>query len=235
METIVLSLGGSIIVPDKPDYFFLREFKNFILTNLNRYSFIIVCGGGKTNFYYNEAAKRISDVSKNDLDLIGIMATKLNAELVRSIFGGYAYPKIITSPNSIVFKNFYKDNFKKNNKTKVFVASGWKPGNSSDYVSVLIAKNLRCKRIFNLTNVDYVYDKDPRMNKDAKKIVSISWNDFRKMFSSEWQPRMNSPFDPIASKEAQKHKLKVFILKGTDLKNLQNAFENKDFVGTTIY
>ena len=99
METLVLSVGGSIISPDKPDYFFLKEFKNFVIKNLDKYKFIIVTGGGKTNFYYNEAAKRVSKITDEDLDWLGIAATRLNAELLRIIFGDSAYSKVIYNPN----------------------------------------------------------------------------------------------------------------------------------------
>ncbi|MEM4397766.1 MAG: UMP kinase [Candidatus Woesearchaeota archaeon] len=247
---IILSLGGSLIVPDKPDEIFLKNFKDFVLSFLNEkyylnYSFVIICGGGKTNFYYNEAAKKISSPSKKDLDLIGISATKLNAEFVRAIFGEMAFEKIITSPNSKILKNINRDSNNKNNKNKnntnknnknkkIYIVSGWKPGNSSDYVSVLIAKNLNADRVFNLTNVDYVYDKDPKKFSDAKKIEKITWQDYRKIIGNEWLPRMNSPFDPIASKEAEKLKLKVYILNGRNLENLKRAIEKNDFIGTLI-
>lgn len=222
MKTIVLSLGGSIICPDKPDYFFLGEFKNFIIKNLDKYRFIIVCGGGKTNSYYNYAAQRVSEIKKDDLDWIGIMATRLNAELVRTIFGELAYERVIYDPNEDI-------------KTeKILVAAGWKPGCSTDYDTVLLAKKNSAKEIINLSNISYVYDKDPGKFSDAKKLFSISWKDYRKIVGNKWSPRLSSPFDPIASKEAQKNKMKVIIMKGTVIKNLEDYLSGKSFEGTII-
>ena len=223
METLLLSLGGSIITPDRPDYFFLMEFKNFVLRHLNKYRFIIVCGGGKTNFYYNEAASRVSNVKKEDLDWIGVMATRLNAELMRSIFGELAHKKVIYNPEK-----------KLRTKKKIIIASGWKPGWSTDYVSVLLAKQFEVKKIINMTNISYVYDKDPKKFKNAKKLFQIKWKDYRKLIGNKWTPRMNSPFDPIASREAEKLKLEVVVLKGTDLKNVVNFLDGKSFDGTII-
>jgi len=218
-----MSVGGSIIVPDKPDYFFLNEFKNFVIKHLNKYRFIIMCGGGKTNTYYNRAAKRISKISNNDLDWLGIMASRLNAELVRTIFGELAHDKVIYDPTKKI-----------SSKKKIIIGAGYKPGWSTDYDAVLIARQLKVEKILNLTNIAHVYDKDPSKYKDAKKLFEVSWKEYRKIVGSRWSPRLNSPFDPIASKEAQKLKLKVAILKGTDLKNVENYILGKDFDGTVI-
>ncbi len=223
MKTIILSVGGSIISPDKPDYFFLREFKNFIIRNLKKYRFIIVCGGGKTNSYYNEAAKRVSNIKKEDLDWLGITATRLNAELVRTIFGEVAYKKVIYNPEAKL----------KTNK-KIIIAAGWKPGRSTDFVAVILAKKFEAKEIINMTNISYVYDKDPTKFKDAKKLFNITWKEYRKIIGNKWTPRLNSPFDPIASREAQKNKLTVIIIKGTDLNNVERNLHEKNFDGTII-
>ena len=199
------------------------KFKNFIINNLNKYKFIIVCGGGKTSSYYNSAAKRVSDISDENLDYLGIAATKLNSELVRVIFGDYAYENVIHDPTKKIITN-----------KKIIIASGWKPGRSTDYIAVYLGNKLGAKKILNLTNIEYVYDKDPRSNKDAKKLFNISWKEFRKIVGNKWTPRLNSPFDPIASIEAQKNKMSVIILKGTNLKNIQDYFEGKAFIGTII-
>jgi len=86
-----------------------------------------------------------------------------------------------------------------------------------------------------LTNVDYVYDKDPNKFKSAKPFKEISWKDYLKLIEQKWIPGMSAPFDPIASKLAQKFKFKVIILNGRKLKNLENYLENKNFTGTIIY
>ena len=48
METIVMSVGGSLIVPDQIDTVFLAELKEFIVkeTATGR-RFIIIAGGGR--------------------------------------------------------------------------------------------------------------------------------------------------------------------------------------------
>ncbi|MEK6857566.1 MAG: UMP kinase, partial [Nanoarchaeota archaeon] len=80
----------------------------------------------------------------------------------------------------------------------------------------------------------YAYDKDPRKFPGAEPILRTDWKTFRSYLPKKWDPGLNSPFDPIASKEAQKLKLKVIIANGRNIKNLKNIFENKDFKGSII-
>ena len=93
---------------------------------------------------------------------------------------------------------------------------------------------LGAKRIINLSNIDYVYDSDPKINSNAKKIEKISWKDYKALIPKEWNPGLNSPFDPIASKIAEEEKMKVAILNGKNISNLEKYLNGKDFIGTVI-
>ncbi|MBI2129145.1 UMP kinase [Candidatus Woesearchaeota archaeon] len=225
MKTTIISLGGSLIIPDSIDVNFLKNFKAIVLDFIKKNNkLIIVCGGGGINKNYNAAAREIGSIKDDDLDWLGIACTKLNAELVRCIFSNHAYEKVVNNPTEKI----------KTGK-KIIVASGWKPGWSSDYDSVLLAKNFGSKTVINLTNIDYVYDKDPSKFQDAKPIKEIKWKAYRKIVGDKWTPRLNAPFDPIASKEAEKLKIKVMIANGKDLDNLKKILNEKEFIGTTIY
>ncbi|MFZ8848087.1 MAG: UMP kinase [Minisyncoccia bacterium] len=226
MEKIyVISLGGSLVVPNEINIKFLSLFKNIIEKKIKENKkFIIIVGGGKTARNYQNAAKSLTKVSNEDLDWLGIHATRINAHLLLTIFRKYAYFRIIKNPKE-------KINFKE----KILIAAGWKPGFSTDYDAVLLAKTYGSDTIINLTNVDYVYDKDPNKFKDAKPFKEISWKDYLKLIEQKWIPGMSAPFDPIASKLAQKFKFKVIILNGRKLKNLENYLANKSFKGTIIY
>ncbi len=224
-KTVIFSLGGSLIVPKGIiDIKFLKEFKRFILTLLdNKYRVVLIAGGGGICRYYNDEAKKITAIKNENLDLIGIAATKLNAELIRSIFSDYAYFKVIANPYTKI----------KTNK-KIIVASGWKPGFSSDKDAVIWAKNFKGELVINLSNIDFVYNKDPRKYSDAKPIKEISWTDFRKIGGNKWLPGKSWPFDPVASRLAQQFKLKVIVINGQKIKNLKNCLMGKNFKGTII-
>lgn len=227
-KTIVISLGGSLIVPDEIDWKFLKQFKKIIETEIKRgFHFIIVTGGGKTCRKYQAAAKKITKLESNDVDWIGIHSSRLNAHLIRTIFRNHAHPIINTNPYDL--EGFLKT------KEPILVAAGYRPGNSTDYISVLLAKNFAVKKIINLSNIDYVYNKDPRKFKNAKKIKEISWPEFQKIVGDKWDPGLNAPFDPVASRIAAKEKMEVVILNGRKLSNFKKYLNGEKFVGTTIH
>jgi len=223
-QTYVLSVGGSLIVPGEVDTEFLKKFRVLILKKVkNGDKFFIVCGGGAAAKRYNEAARKIRNISDDELDWVGIMATRFNAQFMRILFGNLAHNEVIIDPT------------KKINSVKpIVVGAGYKPGWSSDYDAVMIAKVSGAKTVINLSNIDYAYTDDPRKNPEAKKIENISWKDFRKIVGNVWKPRMNKPFDPIASKLAEKSKVRVIILNGRKAENFENCLEGKKFQGTVI-
>ncbi|GBD34473.1 Uridylate kinase [bacterium HR35] len=225
MKFFVISLGGSLVVPQEIDFNFLKKFKNLIdyYTKKN-FKFIIIVGGGKIARKYQQAAKKLTKPSTEDLDWLGIHATRLNAHLLLTIFRDKAYYRIIKNPKE-------KVNFRE----KILIAAGWKPGFSTDYDAVWLAKTYGSDTIINLTNIDYVYDKDPNKYKDAKPLREISWSNYLKLIRNDWTPGMSAPFDPIASKLAKKFKFKVVIINGRKLSHLKRFLENKKFIGTIIY
>lgn len=223
-ERIVVSVGGSLIVPDGIDTDFLTRFKTLIIEKVQRgFSFTIIAGGGRTARRYQEAANDVTPLSRQDLDWLGIHGTRLNGQLLRDIFVGYAHPQVIKNPTIDVDAD-----------EPIIIAAGWQPGWSTDYCAVLMAKNIGAKRLVNLSNIDYVYESDPRQNPDAKKIEHIDWASFRALIPKEWDPGLSSPFDPIAAKEAEALHLEVAIMSGARLEEFSNYLDDKPFVGTTI-
>ncbi|GIW66098.1 MAG: uridylate kinase [Candidatus Parcubacteria bacterium] len=222
MKIFVISLGGSLTVPQEIDIKFLKKFKK-IIDAMDGKKFIIIVGGGRTARNYQRAAKKIVNITNEDLDWLGIHATRLNAHLLLTIFRDKAYYRIIKNPKE-------KVNFKE----QILIAAGWKPGFSTDYDAVLLAKTYNSNIILNLTNIDYVYDKDPNKYKDAKPFKNISWNDYLKLIKNNWIPGISVPFDPIASRLAKNLKFKVVVINGKKINNLRKFLENKKFNGTII-
>lgn len=222
--TIIISVGGSLIVPGEIDTAFLAEFKALILEYISKgFRFVIIAGGGKTARKYQDAGNTVTPLSKEDMDWLGIHSTRLNGHLMRSVFVHEAHPVIITNPHDDVIW-----------RESVLIAAGWRPGCSTDYDAVLLAKNLNVQKMINLSNIDYVYTADPRKDPTATPITTISWGEFKKLIPEEWDPGLSSPFDPIATREASKMGMEVVILNGLKLENLRNYLDNIPFVGTRI-
>ncbi|MFH0853521.1 MAG: UMP kinase [bacterium] len=223
-KLFVISLGGSLIAPDEIDVKYLKNFKKVILAWVRRgYRFCIITGGGKTNKRYNMAAREITKIAPVDLDWIGIAATKLHAHLLRSIFGKWAHPVLYDNPEKP--PKFVKP---------ILFGGGYQPGHSSDVDAVLIAKALGIKTVINLSDIDHVYDKDPDRFPEAKPIKQINWSDYFKIIPKKWKPRLNSPFDPKASRLAKNNNISVYIIKGQRLSELKKALSGRAFRGTVI-
>jgi uridylate kinase len=223
-KLFVISLGGSLINPGAVDVGFLKKFRATILRQAQKGNrFILITGGGKLCRDFQHSLRQITKPSANDLDWIGISSTWLHADLVRLIFGKLSHPIIVKNPN-------HKVKFKE----KILVAGGWMPGRSTDDDAARLAKIYGAKIVINLSNINYVYTKDPRKFKDAKIIKEISWKNFRKIVGNKWDPGKNLPFDPTAAKLAERLRLKVIIANGKNLKNLQNILVEKNFKGTII-
>ncbi len=226
-KTHILSIGGSLLVPDGgPDRAFLKRLREMILPAVERGErFVLVVGGGKTARHYIDAAESVHGIEREDLDWLGIHATRLNGHLLRTIFRELANPVVVKNPLRLP---------KKWNEP-ILVAAGWKPGWSTDYVAVRLANRLNEKSVVNVSNIDYVYSEDPRKNPNAERFETMKWKDYRAIVGDTWDPGLSAPFDPIASKFANKHKMEVAIVNGVDFARVENAFEGREFIGTVLY
>lgn len=228
-DKIVISVGGSLIVPNGgPDTKFLTEFNKFIREQLaqnEKRQFFLVAGGGKIARTYRDVGASVigHELTRDDLDWLGIHATKFNAHLLRTIFRDLAHPYIIKHYEII-----------RKAEEPIVVGAGWKPGWSTDYCAVMLCEDYGIKEVINLSNVDMVFDKDPNKFEDAKPVEKISWQEFREMVGDKWTPGMNAPFDPIASKKAEELGIKVIVMNGKNFENLNKYLKGEDFVGTTI-
>lgn len=209
---------GGIDVP------FIRKFKTLISSQVRGGKrFVIICGGGRTARDYQAAAAKVTRLTRDDLDWLGIHATRLNAHLLRTVFRDLAHRRIVTDPRERISA-----------KEPVVIGAGWRPGCSTDYDAALLARKFGADTLINLTNTDYVYSADPRKDRAARKLPELSWREFRKMFGTAWDPGLNSPFDPVASKLAERMGLKVIVAGGTDLANVRAILNGRRFKGTVI-
>ena len=227
-ETIILKLGGSLIIPNGGlNISYVKEFYKFIKKQIKekKRRFIIVTGGGKLCRLYINAGTQITGhgLKKDDLDWLAIHVTRLNAHLLRTIFREISHPKIITDYDII-----------EKVKAPVLIAAGWKPGWSTDYNAAILAKDYNVKKIIKMCNIDYVYEKSPEEDPNAKRIEKMSWKRLQSIVGTDWFPGKSVPFDPIASKLALESKIILYFLNGSDLQNVEKAIDGKSFKGTII-
>jgi uridylate kinase len=224
----VISLGGSIVAPDNADGRFLKDFTELIRSLIaadDERRFIFVVGGGGPARIWQNAYREVCGgaVHNDEADWIGIMATRLNAQLVRAVMSEWCNQPVVTDPT-----------IAEPLSGKVLVAAGWKPGFSSDNDAVLLAERFNAQTVINLSNIEKVYTADPKKDSNARPLDHISWADFRAMVGDEWVPGKNVPFDPVASRHAEKLGLKVICAAGRDIANLKKILCGEEFTGTTI-
>ncbi len=237
-QCIVISLGGSILVPNTIDTEYVYSFTKFLLEiSKAKKKCCIIVGGGRTARAYiqslSEVAKKQGVLPPSEsLDWLGIQSTKLNAQLLKESVSALAqkhthmkvFPKIVNTLKNIDFTEY-----------NILFVYGMKPGSSTDYVATRFATHLGAKTVYNFTDVEYVYTKNPKKYSDAKPVFKCTWNDFKDILQmTSWKAGAHAPFDPIASQYAQKKGLKVVILNGLDLQNATKSVLGKKAKGTSI-
>lgn len=226
-HTVIISLGGSLLFSKgEVDTNFLEQFRELILRYVRRgYRFVIIVGGGTIARQYQNALRRLGIASSVEHDWIAIRVTHVHAHLLRILFGKYADDRVIMKPTEAhrgAFRN-----------KKILLAGGEKPGQTTDCVAVKCAIGVGATTVLNLSNVDYIYDRDPKKYREAKQLRELSWTEFQKLFPRRHTPGSNVPFDPVATALAKKHKLTVAFL-DSDLTNVNNFFKEKKFRGTIV-
>jgi uridylate kinase len=220
MKKVVISLGGSIVVPDKVNYSYLKNFKKLITNFSKRNKVVIVVGGGSTARKYMK--KKFDNTTNSRL---GITATRLNARLVNGIFNK-------KEPIPIRLTEVKKELKSKN--IVVCGALGYKKSCTTDGNAAQVAKKIKAEYLINMTNVKGLYDKNPKTNKSAKLIKKISFKDFLKMINKiKFQAGQHFVLDQFAAKLIARKKIKTYII-GPSLVNLKKVLSNKKFIGTTI-
>ena len=223
-KTVVVSLGGSQIIPDDVGYSYLKQFKEVILKHKYDINFVIVCGGGSLARKYIGAVKK-SGGGKYLQSLAGISATRANARFLYYFFGMDA-PHGVPHTMATVKKYLKKEGI-------VFCgALEYEPNQTSDSVAADLAKKFKGEFV-NLTNVKGLYDKDPNKYKNAKFIKKISWQDFDEIVQGmKFKPGQHFVLDQSASKVIKKKKIVTYIIK--NIRDFENYLLEKDFIGTRI-
>jgi len=219
---IVLSLGGSVIVPDKPDKAFLSKFKKFVYKIAKKENVAIVTGGGKTARNYINALKGIA--SKDSQDNIGIKSTEINALLLIYFLG--LRQKLPSDMKEAV----------KFAKNRISVCGGLRLGQTSDSVAAELAAETGARLFINMTNVRGLFNKDPTKFGDAKLVRKISFDGIiARIRRIKEKPGQHFILDSKAGQIIKQNKIKTVIAYGKDLKNIENVANNKKFIGTTIF
>ena len=222
---MVLSLGGSLIVPDAIDFSFLDKFKKEIEKNCKKTKFVIVCGGGSVARKYINALRK-EGKSEKELAFAGMESTRMNARFLMQFFGkeaNHSLPRDMQDVRNDLLKH----------NIVICGALRYADNETSDGTAAKIANFLSAEFI-NLTNVKGLYTSDPRKNKNSKFISKIDWIDFQKMIDKiKFEAGQHFVLDQQAAKVIKEHKIKTYIIDGRP-NNIEKIINGKRFIGTLI-
>jgi uridylate kinase len=218
IKKIVISLGGSVINPNRFRLRFLEKLALLSAEYALNAQLYFICGGG-----YRARRHMRSEKTTEGKDIAGILGTWENAEDVRKVFDIVlpTYPYILKAPKKVP------------TRYKAVIAGGWKPGFSTDAVAVEFARLVGAKAVLNVSNIDYLYSKDPKL-KGAKPLGKVTWDHFFRIIGTKRVPGGNYPFDPVAAKKAAELGLAVIIINGNKFWRIKSAFADK-YLGSMIY
>ena len=224
MEKIVVSIGGSILIPDKEDHVFIKKLADVLKDVSGKVRLMIVCGGGRTARYYVSTGREIGGTAYQ-LDMMGIGATRLNAELLRIALGDHAHDRVPLTVEEAADAM---------STGKIVVMGGTEPGHTTDAVAVMAAGKIGCKKVVNATSVDAVYSEDPKKNPDAERFTELTIKELSGIVYEEHDAGRSSVFDPLGVKLAMRDRVDILIVDGRDLNEVKGAILGKKIKGTVV-
>jgi uridylate kinase len=220
---IVIKLSGSLFNFDTNSAQ-LSDYIQLIKKISNVYQPVIITGGGKiARFYIN--LSRTLGMDESGLDLIGIQVSHLNARLLISGLGENCYPLPPRNLEEISVALL---------SGLVIVTGGIYPGQSTNATSALIAERISATKFYNATDVDGIYDSDPRTNPAANKYDNINVQDCVNILKTE--KSMAGTYDLmdlISLKVIERSNLPTVVFKST-VDNIEKLVLENVKMGTEI-
>ncbi|MDG6220143.1 MAG: UMP kinase [Candidatus Thermoplasmatota archaeon] len=226
MKTVVVSIGGSILVPEASEVDNILEIAALLDDMSEDVKLYVVVGGGRYARTYIGFGRSLG-ADERHLDSMGIEFTRLNADLLRLALEGSGMseqiPKTVRRAHDL------------GKKHSIVVMGGTVPGHTTDAVSAMLAQEVKADLVVNATSVDGVYTADPKKNRNAKKIERMSYGKLLGLVeAAEGKAGAHVPFDPKGSRILARLKIPLIIVDGNDLDALKSAILGDASRGTLV-
>jgi uridylate kinase len=219
-KQLVLKVGGSIMYDQLLNINFdlLKRLKIWYYENKDKYSKVVLVtgGGGLSRSMQERIADNIGGV--DHLHSIAMSLTQTNATILAS----FLEDKEIFLPKTL--GDAYE--FLMMSEGKTMVSGGLKIGWSTDMDAAVFADILEAGRVYKISNIDFVYDKDPKEYFDAKPIKDMTWKDYFKLFDitpgEQHKPNGNMPLDVECVQFCSRKDISFFIAGGSTLEEIED-------------
>lgn len=222
-EKIVIKLSGSMFNFNK-EYDTLAKYAELFVSLNQRVQLIIVAGGGNIARHYIELGRALKS-DEATLDAIGIDISRLNGRLLLAALGHNAYPEIPKTLEEIAIAMEFN---------KIIVTGGLHPGQSTNATSALICEKIRANAFINATDVPGIYDKDPRVNPDARMFPELSVDKCIEILGcNDSRAGTYELMDIVALKVLQRSRIRTIVTEA-NVNTLKEIILNRSSRGTTI-
>lgn len=225
MDTVVVSIGGSVLVPDDDDNTYIVELAAVLKEVSEQVKLYVTVGGGRIARYYIRLGRDLG-ADESYLDDVGIEVSRINARMLIVALGDYAYHLPAKTFDEAL--SAAKDH-------KIVVMGGTHPGHTTDAVSAMLGERAGAVRVVNATSVDGVYTADPNLDPNAKKLDRIGFDELVRICMKVGAGAgPNVVFDPLGAKIVARSKTETRVVHGRELEELRKALLGQDFNGTII-
>lgn len=220
---IVIAIGGSILLKEY-DYQKFQEYSEILKSLSNKHELFVVVGGGKPARDYISVIRDLNG-GEAQCDDIGIEVTRINAKLLLTALGDYAYQRV---PHN------FQEALEFSASGKIIVMGGTEPAHSTDAVSAILAEYIHADKLINLTSVDGMYNKDPNKYEDAELIKEITASEMMEFISGkDTKAGTYEFFDMTAIQMIKRSSIETVIANGYTPENLTKVINGED-IGTKI-
>jgi uridylate kinase len=222
-KILVIKLSGSVF-NFKTTSKSLKEYAQILQDIQSKVQPVVVSGGGIIARHYVNLARSLGS-DESSLDEMGIEISRLNAMLLSASLGDSVYPVIPSNLEEISVAC---------QSGKIIVSGGLHPGQSTNATAALICEKIKADRFLNATDVDGIYDSDPKKNTKAKMFKEITIKKCLDLLNNESTQAGNYELmDIVAMKVIERSKIPTYVIK-SDPKVIRNLIMKNRQTGTKI-
>jgi uridylate kinase len=213
---LVVKIGGSLSIGSKgPKISYFKRLLPILRCVDRKHQLVVAIGGGKFLRKYFNIIKKFG-LTNDEMEWIAVDLLKVNVRFL-----------------SFLLKKKPIFSIEEFDPKEEGVIGGIAPRRSTDANAALIAKKMKADLFIKLTDVNGIYDKDPHVYKNAKKLDYIRFSDVMK-YGKKGEPGKYGVLDKMCLSIIQRAKIKTIVMNGKKPQNLLRVVKGER-IGTLIY